>query len=89
MQLRVPRELNEEIFLDYGDEWEAAWQDHLSNWKPEPDADQYISADEMNRNNPEELKTEFEQLIDPYPPNVASHVAITPPWGPIRVRRRF
>lgn len=73
MELIALRDIqpDEEIFLDYGDEWEAAWQDHLSNWKPEPDADQYISADEMNRNNPEELKTEFEQLIDPYPSNVA------------------
>ena len=48
MELIALRDIqpDEERFLDCGDEWEAAWQDHLSNWKPEPDADQYISADE-------------------------------------------
>ena len=25
---------NEEIFLDYGDEWQAAWNEHVENWKP-------------------------------------------------------
>jgi len=24
----------EEVFLDYGDEWIAAWETHLRNWKP-------------------------------------------------------
>lgn len=24
----------EEIFVDYGDEWQTAWDEHLANWKP-------------------------------------------------------
>eukprot|EP00980_Cylindrotheca_fusiformis_P008203 scaffold1736_cov127-Cylindrotheca_fusiformis.AAC.17 len=60
----------EEIFLDYGDEWEAAWQRHISNWKPEAGSEDYISAAEMNKRK-DRLKTEFEQTYYPYPPNLA------------------
>jgi hypothetical protein len=60
----------DEIFLDYGDEWEEAWQAHLSNWKPEKDSEGYISAHEMNERR-NRLKTEFEQAYDPYPSNLA------------------
>lgn len=38
----------EEILLDYGDEWEAAWKQHLSTWKPPLDAKTYIPAVELN-----------------------------------------
>jgi hypothetical protein len=31
--LRDIRE-GEEIFLDYGEEWEMAWHQHVANWKP-------------------------------------------------------
>ena len=61
----------EEIFLDYGDEWEQSWQEHLSNWKPEKKAVEYISAYQMNQKF-EDLRTEFEQLTDPYPPNLVT-----------------
>jgi hypothetical protein len=26
--------VDEEVFIDYGIEWETAWQDHVRNWKP-------------------------------------------------------
>ena len=26
-------EEGEEAFIDYGEEWEAAWDDHLKKWK--------------------------------------------------------
>lgn len=60
----------DEIFLDYGDEWEEAWQQHLSTWEPEMGSEHYVSADEMNRRQ-DRLKTEFEQAYDPYPSNLA------------------
>ncbi|KAL3941809.1 MAG: hypothetical protein SGBAC_003889 [Bacillariaceae sp.] len=63
-------EPGEEILLDYGDEWEAAWQEHVQTWKPIPGAEDYISAAEMNQ-RPERLRTEFEQIYDPYPTNLA------------------
>ena len=25
---------DEEVFIDYGEEWEVAWGDHVQNWKP-------------------------------------------------------
>jgi len=63
-------EPDEEILLDYGDEWEAAWQEHLETWRPVNGAENYISATEMNT-RPERLRTEFEQIYDPYPSNLA------------------
>jgi hypothetical protein len=60
---------HEEIFLDYGIAWELAWQRHLADWKPAPGADTYVSAEFLNRN--EHLLTEFEQMKNPYPHNVA------------------
>jgi hypothetical protein len=38
----------EEILLDYGDAWEAAWQDHVAHWQPLPEATWYRSAMELN-----------------------------------------
>ncbi|CAJ1942276.1 unnamed protein product [Cylindrotheca closterium] len=63
-------EPDEEILLDYGEEWEAAWQNHVQTWNPVPDAHDYVSAAEMNK-RPERLRTEFEQIYDPYPSNLA------------------
>jgi hypothetical protein len=61
-------QVGEEIFLDYGDEWQDAWDNHLAEWKPvEGD---YVSAETLNADNTTRLKTEFEQMIDPYPGNV-------------------
>lgn len=61
-------QIGEEIVLDYGDEWQEAWDKHLSEWKPiEGD---YISAEMLNADNTTRLKTEFDQMIDPYPGNI-------------------
>jgi hypothetical protein len=63
----------EELFLDYGDEWEAAWQHHVAHWQPIPGADNYQSAQTMNEKRYTDtliLLTEFEQMTTPYPTNV-------------------
>ncbi|CAB9501525.1 Guanylate cyclase [Seminavis robusta] len=61
---------DEEILLDYGDDWEKAWQEHVKSWNI-TDADKYISAFMLNQEeNTTSLRTEFEQLSDPYPGNV-------------------
>ena len=72
MELVAIRDINanEEIFLDYGDEWEKAWQEHVRNWKPQEGAEQYISSYEMDK-RPEPLRTEFEQMKNPYPSNLS------------------
>lgn len=38
----------EEIFIDYGPEWERAWNDHLAKWQPPPRDDSFITAKEAN-----------------------------------------
>jgi hypothetical protein len=61
----------EELFLDYGDEWIAAWEMHVATWKPLPNAASYSSARSMNAEFPDSiLRTEEEQAADPYPPNL-------------------
>lgn len=72
MELVALRDIEpgEEIFLDYGDEWEAAWQRHVAEWKPVEGADTYVSAFEMNQQVDHQFRTEFEQMKDPYPPNL-------------------
>jgi hypothetical protein len=59
----------EEIFLDYGDEWEEAWQEHVRSWAPVPGAEHYVSAAQLSKET-DRLKTEFQQMKDPYPGNV-------------------
>lgn len=60
----------EEIFLDYGDEWENAWISFVKNWQPPPDSATYKSAREWSEENADAiLKTEEEQVKEPYPSN--------------------
>ena len=37
----------EEVFLDYGDEWEQAWQDHVQTWQPVLGAADYLTAKDL------------------------------------------
>ena len=58
-------EEGEEIFLDYGDDWEETWQEHVKNWKPLPDSGRYKSAFERNEDSVSRISSEFEILEDP------------------------
>lgn len=61
----------EEVFLDYGDAWEQAWQAHVQAWEPEPDSINYVSQEEIDRQLWEEpWRTVFEQIDNPYPPHI-------------------
>jgi hypothetical protein len=62
-------EPGEEILLDYGDEWENAWQEHVKNFTPHNDTD-FISARAFD-DEEVVLRTEFEQAKTPYPSNMA------------------
>ena len=59
----------EELFLDYGDAFENAWQEHVATWSPEHAwADIYLDAHDWNermRDTP--LRTYHEAYHDPYP----------------------
>jgi hypothetical protein len=53
----------QEVFLDYGDEWETAWKYHVGNWTVSNET--YLSAAHYN-NFPEiRLPTAFELLVNP------------------------
>jgi SET domain len=57
----------EEVFLDYGPDWEIAWEKHVASWKPVENATNYVHSTLWNETffrTAEELKT------NPYPPNL-------------------
>lgn len=56
----------EEIFMDYGEEWQAAWDEHVRTWEPLQGAEHYKHASEWEG----PLLTEEEQKETPYPPNL-------------------
>jgi hypothetical protein len=61
----------EELFLDYGDDWEEAWKQHVASWKPDEDDIHYVSATQWNLENAQEpIRTDEEQTDDPYPVNL-------------------
>ena len=66
-----PIEEGEELLLDYGQEWEDAWKQHVKTWKPIHGAGRYISSGELNAMTDKPLRTMQEQMKNPYPKNVA------------------
>jgi hypothetical protein len=59
----------EELFLDYGDEWEKAWQYHTENWDNWPD--NYLGARAWNDAwSDVPIRTAEEAFYDPYPSNI-------------------
>lgn len=68
MELVATRDIQkgEEILMDYGSEWEAAWNAHVANWRPPRAAK---TAAELN--GEAQLRTIFEEYADrQYPANV-------------------
>lgn len=60
-------EEGEEIFMDYGPAWEAAWEEHVKNWKPIEGAENYVHSSEWS----EPYLRTFEELeSNPYPENL-------------------
>lgn len=61
-------EEGEELFIDYGDLWQEAWDNHKRNYKV---SDAYIAAVKFNEMVEDvQLRTEEEQQHDPYPSNL-------------------
>jgi hypothetical protein len=60
----------EEIYLDYGSDWEEAWKTHVDNWRPDPvDVKHY--AHKMNTDaNFSVIRTLEEQETNPYPDSI-------------------
>lgn len=40
--------LGEEVFIDYGEDWENAWNDHILNWKPRDRPKDWMTALQAN-----------------------------------------
>lgn len=68
----------EELFLDYGRAWEAAWKSHVSMWRPPVNAQTYVYPADIDETTP--LRTVLEQQKDPYPDNLLT-VCVTPDWS--------
>lgn len=62
----------DELFMDYGKDWVAAWEAHVKNYKPHgTNPEKYASARWMNEHYGDTLiRTEKEQKVDPYPDNL-------------------
>ena len=70
------RILHIQIFIDYGNEWEDAWNQHVKEWQPEDNSDDFVDASRWNCFGGNDCKqvprirTEEEQDILPYADNV-------------------
>ena len=53
--------------MDYGPEWEEAWNEHVRTWKP-PLGSDYVYPRDMDLTEP--FRTEKEQEKEPYPENL-------------------
>lgn len=67
--------VGEEIFIDYGDEWAEAWDEHVATWKREYGNGKAwdLKAEDMReqyKNIP--FVTELVDGVNPYPPSVAT-----------------
>ena len=74
MDIVATREIQpgEELFLNYGDAWEQAWNDHVRDFeKRHKHYVNYTSAREWNALQENRiLRTDKEQVHDPYPDNL-------------------
>jgi hypothetical protein len=61
----------EELFMDYGPEWQEAWDAHVQKWKPLAGAESYVYPADMGVSN-EPFRTIEEQKSQPYAENLAT-----------------
>ena len=57
----------QKIFIDYGENWEKAWNNHVHNWVAQV-TDSYSPVKELIANN--DTRTTEEQETNPYPNNI-------------------
>jgi hypothetical protein len=61
---------DEEVFIDYGMEWQMSWDEHKQKWSNTAAAKEknYVSAAAFSKTDP--VRTVLEQQQNPYPDNV-------------------
>lgn len=69
----------EEIMMDYGKEWEEAWNKHVSEFFPFESSYNYTSAFELS--GEKVIRTEIEQRNNPYPSNILLLCKYTNLWS--------
>ena len=87
-------EPGEEVFIDYGKEWEAAWKKYVKEWKPPSDSDSFVSALTFQKDFNVPLRTIYEEEKDKqYPDNIVFYCrtsslflphevdGVLKPWG--------
>ena len=87
MEIVATRDIqpNEEIFLDYGPEWKAAWKEHQEAWEKRvkdgeiPHEWPLRAVDMMGQYRANVFKTEEELKTEPYPENVILKAFLTVP----------
>ena len=57
----------EEIFMDYGDDWIQAWEEHVSNWEPIGTVGDYQHLSDWDEDY---IRTVSERVTNPYPANL-------------------
>jgi len=60
----------EEVFINYGNEWDEAWNRHVDEWTPVENAASYVHPEVMNKDLKAPFKIMREQNMDAYPPNI-------------------
>jgi SET domain len=61
----------EELFLDYGNSWEQAWEAHVKAWEAVTEREEYISSTQYNAIHSSAPVRTLEELRDnPYPQNL-------------------
>jgi hypothetical protein len=68
-------EEGDEIYIDYGEAWTKAWNDHVKRWQAPSGSSHYRTADQWYNDkllnaNPNIVRTVDEQKKDPYPENL-------------------
>uniref|UniRef100_A0A7S1VIS3 SET domain-containing protein n=2 Tax=Grammatophora oceanica TaxID=210454 RepID=A0A7S1VIS3_9STRA len=72
-------EVGEEVLVDYGEEWQEAWEKYLEEWKPPLDEEDvaYVNPEVLN-DIMVPVRTVEEQEEDPYPENIQTLCFVGP-----------
>ena len=54
------------VFIDYGPEWEEAWDKYIEEWTPPVGSEEYLPASTLQKDISTPLRTAKEQLAEPY-----------------------
>ncbi|KAL9183093.1 hypothetical protein ACHAXT_004880 [Thalassiosira profunda] len=60
----------DEVFIDYGPDWEEAWDSHIQHWSPPDGSENFETAATLQNDLVTPLRTEAEHQSEPYQPNL-------------------